>query len=448
MQKKQIFSCFGSFYLNCHKLLAWFLFIIQDDEFEGFSVEDLRCAEKKLKQHDQEEKKKSTESPEKTSPPLALPLKTRLKSASQLLDNLPASERTRGRKKIVVRKSYKDIVTEGLISPSKKHEICKNKDVVSPKDKIQNQKQRGRKAKPTIFKLDEKYNVPGSHIKKTDNKDMAKFLLEKAKQAQKLTQQKREQRQIKKTPISKREFVLPTQSSRSSRVIKPNKRFLEDDSVHSVVKKKSKPEDLKSDEDNETTPKKIKNDQKRTFSESQVGLLDQPLILDGKRERKLSLKMKQKSTDFGAWESSEDISDFPLSPSFRPTKNVISPPHLVVTSPLAAPKFGSSFAKSGTQFQKASEQQRLGMMGLTHSRKPGMAIVQKAKLQLNRDALNESKAALAKSLKAKMKKEAREGELGHKDDRQKGKIEGSLPSDRQHVAGKVKTKNNLLKVRL
>ena len=412
--------------------LNLFSIVIQDDEFEGFSVEDLRSAEKKQKQYDQEEKKKSIESPEKTSPPPGLTLGTRLKSASQLLDNLPASERTRGRKKVVVRKSYKDIVTEGLVSPSKILEILKSKDVVSPEDKVHNQKQKSRKVKPTVFKLDEKYNVPGSHIKRTDNKDMAKFLLEKAKQAQKLTQQKREQRLNKKTPnIVKREFVLPTQSSRSSRVIKPNKRFLEDDSVHSVVKKKSKPEDLKSEQDSQTAV------QKRTFSESHVGLLDQPLIQDGKRERKLSLKMKQKNTDFGAWESSEDASDFQLSPSFRPAKNVISPPHLVVTSPLAAPKFGSSFTKSGAQFQKASEQQRLGMMGLT--RKPGMAIVQKAKLQLNRDALNESKAALARSLKAKMRKEAQQGGGGHKDDKITREIEGVpfIPPDKHYVAGKV-----------
>ena len=411
-----------------------FLFF-QDDEFEGFSVEDLHCAEKKFKQYEHKEKK-NMESPKKASSPPGPTLGTRLKSATQLLDSLPASERTRGRKKIVMRKSYKDIVTEGLVSPSKTLEILKSKDVVSPEDKVQNQKPKPHKVKPTVFKLDEKYNIPGSHVKKSDNKDMAKFLLEKAKQAQKLVQQKREQRLNKKTPVPKREFILPTQSSRSSRVIKPNKRFLEDDSVHSVVKKKSKPEHLMSDEDPETIVQEIKTDKKLKVTEKQAGLLDQPLIVDGKRERKLSLKMKQKSTDFGAWESYEDFDGHQISPSFKPTKNVISPPHLVVTSPLAAPKLGSSlFAKSGTQFQKASEQQRLGMMGLTHSRKPGAAIVQKAKLQLNRDALNKSKAALARSLKAKMKKEAQVEEFG-----QQVKGENSLSTPQHPVAGKLKPK--------
>ncbi|CAL1545439.1 unnamed protein product, partial [Lymnaea stagnalis] len=37
-----------------------------------------------------------------------------------------------------------------------------------------------------------------------------------------------------------RKFVLPTKSSRSSRVIKPNKRFLEDDSIHELVAKQPK----------------------------------------------------------------------------------------------------------------------------------------------------------------------------------------------------------------
>lgn len=321
------------------------------------------------------------------------------------------------------------MITEGLVSPSKSHEIIKSKDIVSPKDKVKIKKSKNNNVKPTTFKLDQKHDVPGSRVKKTDQ-DMAKFLLEKAKQAQKLAQQKRERTSVK-TPQQRREFVLPTQSSRSSRTIIPNKRFLEDDSVHSVVKKKAKPKQMKPEKDVKSPiPETKKVDQMQNNTDKQqIGLLEQPLIVDGKRERKLSLKMKQKSADFGLWQRYEDFKEVKAASPPKPVKTVTSP----LSSPLAAPKLGSSlFSQSGTQFQKAS-----GMVGLGISRKPGSSIVQKAKLQLNIDALNKSKAALARSLKAKMKKEAKIEGLPHQE-KQQGKVEERLPSSPPPLAGRYK----------
>ena len=375
---------------------------LQDEDFEGFSLEDVCVAEKKLQKHKHEEKEGQAIPLEASSPTDTLG--TRLKSARQSLDNLPAAERTRGKNKMLIRKSYKEMIAKGLSSPSKTHEIMKSKDIISPDDKLKKQKAKSHTAKPFHFKLDQKYEASGGRVKKAD-KDMAKFLLEKAKQAQKLAQQKRER--SNKTQVQRREFVLPTQSSRSSRVIIPNKRFLEDDSVHSVVKKKKIPEVQKESK----TPRMTGNHSiaDKNQHEKHTGLLDQPLIMDGKRERKKSLKLRQKSSEFGLWENYEDFKDIKQISPLKPIKTITSPSHtVVVSSPLAAPKLGTSlFSQSGSQFQKASEQQRLGMMGLAASRKKGASIVQKAKLKLNRDALNKSKAALAKSLKAKMKREAK-----------------------------------------
>ena len=387
-------------------------------------------AEKKLQELKQEQEKSAPPPPEDGSPP-AEPVGTRLKTARQSIDNLPTAERTRGRAKMVVTKMIK----EGIAARSKTLK-SKSQFSVPPEDKhkgpkIKITKVHVSKTKPTSFQLDQKYDIPGSKVKKSD-KDMAKFLLEKAKQAQKLAQQKREKVPTK-THIQRKEFVLPTQSSRSSRVIIPNKRFLEDDSIHSIVKKKSKPENVTKDEIK--SPGTVNNDK-------QIGLLDKPLILAGKRERKMSLKMRQKSSDGFFWEDIEqfqeqkDNAPFKSPKSERSLSSSSSSPTSVLSSPLAAPKLGTSlFSISGSQFQKASEQQRLGMMGLS-SRKQGTSIVQKAKLQLNRAALNKSKAALARSLKAQMKREAQFEELSHQQQTQDSKLQEKMPVDVATAAGK------------
>jgi hypothetical protein len=291
----------------------------------------------------------------------------------------------------------------------KSNEVLLEDKSVSPgKAKFHSTKLKGSKLfdhrkKPKKFKLDYKHglhdtgNLEGKN-KKSDM-DMAKFLLEKAKQANKLQEQAKARRLAaskKPVQVQRREFVLPTQSSRSSRVIKPNKRFLESDTVNTTVIKKSKCEEIV-----ETTPEKqpdstFKLERKKSLdsfrssfsgSPNSIGLLDQPLIVDGKRDRKPSLKLQM----------SDDESSL-----FSPTKSAM-------TSPLAAPKLGTSLF-AGSQFQKASEKQKFSMMGFGASRLHGTSIVQKAKLQLNRAALNKSKAALARSLKAEMKREAKYAE--------------------------------------
>ncbi|XP_052803783.1 uncharacterized protein LOC128233934 [Mya arenaria] len=255
-------------------------------------------------------------------------------------------------------------------------------------------------AKPKTFKLDYKHGIqhvkPTVKTKKTE-KDMAKFLLEKAKQANKLVEQKRIKRlSPNKKTVQRKAFVLPTKSSRSSRVIKPNKRLLDDESVdYSIVQKKSKPA-ADSPKSPPVIPKgkfslgsaKISRPllaspkEHVLFTEGPgIGLLDQPLIVDGKRDRKPSLKLQL---------SDEESFGFP--PNISPLR-----------SPLAAPKLGTGLFQQ-SQFQKGEKQK---LLNLGSSRKQGSSIVQKAKLQLNRAALNKSKAALARSLKAEIKRQAK-----------------------------------------
>lgn len=249
------------------------------------------------------------------------------------------------------------------------------------------------------FKLDKKQFDGGTHhpLKtKKSEMDMAKFLLEKAKQANKLQEQARAKRlaAAKHSPVvHKREFVLPKQSSRSSRVIKPNKRFLEEDILSPSRKKKTKTEGNTSfgspgpgadagssfSVDKAATP--TLSQTKEMFSRTSVGLLDQPLIVAGKRDRKPSLKLQLSEED-----------------------SLLSPEKGPLLSPLAAPKLGTGLFQQ-SHFQKSSDKPKFGLFG--SQRKHGASIVQKAKLQLNRAALNKSKAALARALKAEMKREAK-----------------------------------------
>ncbi|KAL4228619.1 Histone-lysine N-methyltransferase [Mactra antiquata] len=349
----------------------------EEEEFEGFTTQDVKISERKLNAFIKEQKKK--EQAELAASQTSLP------------SLLPATGKPRGRPSKKVNVS--ELASQAALERVPDDVFPYGRGVKFKESKLQEHS-----TKPKSFKLDRKHGVPGAKGKKSEM-DMAKFLLEKAKQANALQEQARVKKMAAaRSPVQvqKKTFVLPSQSSRSSRVIKPNKRFLEDDSFHSLVKKKAKPSLTPNNEsltsDNNSSLSKA-TDEKLCFSpnssgvtsvESGVGLLDQPLIVDGKRDRKPSLKLQL---------SDDDI------PFLSPTQSSL-------TSPLAAPKLGTGlFSKS--QFQKASEKQRLGMMGFGASRLHGASIVQKAKLQLNRAALNKSKAALARSLKAEMKREAK-----------------------------------------
>lgn len=178
-----------------------------------------------------------------------------------------------------------------------------------------------------------------------------------------------------------------------------------------------------------------------------VGLFDQPLIVEGKRQRKPSFRMRLKQseelftyrelkrlemrklmeeedekkkieeTDGTLYDNEDsfekDKSDFsknlevenkPSLPSIEQSLPTLptSPfqPKLELFSPCGS---GGSFI-SPTEKQKLEELDR-EMADAT--RRSGNSILRKAKFQLNRAALNRSKAALARSLKAKMRHEAK-----------------------------------------
>ncbi|KAL3885750.1 hypothetical protein ACJMK2_025792 [Sinanodonta woodiana] len=456
----------------------------EEEEFEGFDVRDVRKAEKKLKAALED-----GETSEEIEMELDTPIYsgTRFSHARSSLDELPASERTRGRIKAVVRKSYKELIKQGLATPSKSHFIKNVKGLGSPVEEakkvllpINFQSGRSDAKSPkvqtgidtSVGKIKIKLSPGGEKgrivkgvlnrssnykeevvkckvstqqlssvsIKRTE-RNVAKQLLHHAKQAKKPTF----------TPTAHRkQFVLPTQSSRSSRVIKPNKRFFEDDSFHIFVTKR--PKTAEQTEVQIATPdggdKKVvetsfaspdKGFSKSIFQtptkfrpefpnlssppsnlgsglSSRPGLLEMPLVLEGKRERKPSLKMRMKLTEnsedgslkkvieesckISSWDTGK--SDSPTALSSSATKQ---PPVSIRSSTLVAPpKFGvSAFSSINlSQLRKSGNEGQTDM-----SRWRGSSILRKAKFQLNMTALNRSKAALARSLKAQMKKEAK-----------------------------------------
>jgi hypothetical protein len=334
-------------------------------------LSEVKAGEKKLEAYKRQEKKKALQT-----------------SQDVTAEILPGAQ---GKLK---QKSYSQVTQEELTSIT---ETPGKLDQDGQKVKLKGKRIFEQRNKPKKFRLDYKHGIHEETKYKKSDMDMAKFLLEKAKQASKLQEQAKARRlaAIKNpTPIQRKEFVLPTQSSRSSRVIKPNKRFLEDDSLHMIVKKPKSEEETV-----DISPSRPKNGSPAISRQISVdvltspvsppntnnsGLLDQPLIVDGKRDRKPSLRLQ--------------LSDSELS--------IFSPPKSTMVHPLAAPKLGTGLFQQ-SQFQKASEKQKLSMMGFGSSRLHGASIVQKAKLQLNRAALNKSKAALARSLKAEMKREAK-----------------------------------------
>ncbi|KAK3581005.1 hypothetical protein CHS0354_013899 [Potamilus streckersoni] len=479
---------------NIHRGLRAFREIFgesdEEEEFEGFDVRDVKKAEKKLKAALEDDETEEEIEMELVDTPICSG--TRFSHARSSLDELPASERTRGRIKAVVRKSYKELIKQGLTKPSKSHFIKKVKDLSSPvkeakKVLLQRNSQDGRRLRDSkspkvqkgldtsLGKIKIKLSPGGEKgrivkgvlnksphykerlvkrkvstqklssvsIKRTE-RNVAKQLLHHAKQAKKSTF----------TPATHRkQFVLPTQSSRSSRVIKPNKRFLEDDSFHIIITKRPKtadqndvqvatPSDGGDKKVVETsfsspdkgfsksifhTPTKFRPEFPNLSSppsnlgsglSSRPGLFEMPLVLEGKRERKPSLKMRMKLTENSedstlkkvieescktySWEAGK--SDSSTAASTSASKQ---PPVSIRSSALfAPPKFGvSAFSSINlSQFRKSG----MGNEGQTEmSRWRGSSILRKAKFQLNMTALNRSKAALARSLKAQMKKEAK-----------------------------------------
>ncbi|XP_055958891.1 histone-lysine N-methyltransferase 2B [Patella vulgata] len=133
-----------------------------------------------------------------------------------------------------------------------------------------------------------------------------------------------------------------------------------------------------------------------------------PLVVEGKRHRKPSIKMRLKVKQFGRSLKSGMLTpddDGTDSSSTTSSSNGNSSQSLFSSkkSPLAPAKLGV-FNRAGPM----NLTRRTDGKGQDFSAsKTSSIILQKAKLQLNRPALNRSKAALARSLKAKMKKEAK-----------------------------------------
>ena len=137
-----------------------------------------------------------------------------------------------------------------------------------------------------------------------------------------------------------------------------------------------------------------------------ASLFDQPLITEGKRERKPSQKLKVKMVEGPEDEFVDVISNTLCADEFSKSRKVhLTPsklgqsmhsPTLPVVAPIfAPPKFGSTPFRSLTQQSQDVEAKK----------RSGHNILRKAKLQLNRAAVNRSKVALAKSLKKEMKRE-------------------------------------------
>ena len=309
------------------------------------------------------------------------------------------------------------------------------------KDEVVLPARRGRRKKVVV--------VPGS---KRVDKTVAKQLLAKAKRGQPKKRQPKglqmaegeegeggeddemeEKRQVDRalgSPSKPRQFVLPAVSSRSSRKIIPNKRFIEE-TFPSYPMKKTKfgsppsasllsPADVKpfspqshgqgssafSDETMETHFEEVRTPPSSGLP-SPESALGSPLIVEGKRERKPSMKLIMKLTD-------EDV----MSRKLENRKKIEEKKkhHGETTSPLKPTVSNieqlkaAGFTQSEIKRQIEAEQLELSQLEELErtaeaTKRSGQNILRKAKLQLNRAALNRSKAALARSLKREMKRE-------------------------------------------
>ena len=214
-------------------------------------------------------------------------------------------------------------------------------------------------------------------------RSLAKQLLVKAKASQKKLQ-------AAKTPglCHRKQFVLPTVSSRSSRKIIPNKRFLEDSygemtSSSTVKKVKTEAEMSVTAVLSETVTADVSMPLANTTPviDPKVSLFDQPLIVEGKRQRKPSMRLIRQLSD-------DTVVDHKRKQSEERRKGS---GHLVL------PSSGSVDSLEDLDRSVAA------------TKRHGQSILRKAKLRLNQAAMNRSKAALVRSLKRKMRREQEAG---------------------------------------
>lgn len=273
------------------------VYFLQEDDFEGFTKKDVHKSERKLKEilaQCEDSDDVTLESPKSTG--------TRITTTRESLDSLPASERTRNREKTVVRKSYQELIKQGLIQPSKPYTVKPAREETKaalkiklkmtkvksdrPRKSLDNKSVKfdltpkgPKKGRPSLEKLGKKSGVVEIKVKKgkkdrdkfsdgvppygrkkdkvqsskvmKDPKNLAKQLLQKARKGQKITKTSVKMKSPitspkspRSQPYNRKQFVLPTQSSRSSRVIIPNKRFLEDDSYTPLMVKRSRIDEI------------------------------------------------------------------------------------------------------------------------------------------------------------------------------------------------------------
>ena len=213
-------------------------------------------------------------------------------------------------------------------------------------------------------------------------RSLAKQLLVKAKAKQKQQQQTGSALTLgvdRKGPVTchRKQFVLPTVSSRSARKIIPNKRLLEGSygditSLSTVKKVKTEETSLTPDQSNTVAPNiSTPLVAAPPAVDPKISLFDQPLIVEGKRQRKPSMRLIRQLSDDTFVEHKRKQED----------KRKVLP--------------SSGSADSLEDVDRS----------LAATKRHGQSILRKAKLRLNQAALNRSKAALARSLKRKMRRE-------------------------------------------
>ncbi|XP_076438576.1 uncharacterized protein LOC143277582 [Babylonia areolata] len=135
------------------------------------------------------------------------------------------------------------------------------------------------------------------------------------------------------------------------------------------------------------------------------GLLEQPLIVEGKRQRLPSLKLRliNRQSEESAAASESEGSDLTVGgEEIKQNGSKKEKFTLFPKAPASAPK---KFNRAGPM--KLQRRDKDGKESILMKRS-GQIMLRKAKLQLNRTALNRSKAALARSLKAQLKREAKQ----------------------------------------
>ncbi|XP_064651585.1 uncharacterized protein LOC135502566 [Lineus longissimus] len=226
-------------------------------------------------------------------------------------------------------------------------------------------------------------------------------------------------------------FHLPAVSSRSARRIKPAKRYLEEDFSAQVVKKSRLDVSVHGQDgatasdapifgSNLVSPMsasallaagmELSPEGTHIISKGkQVGLLDRPLVIRGKRDRKPSQKLLQKMSDgdltgYERPQASGDESDTEADDEYMPIMSTLSPYKQTGLSWLQTEHISPQpiSAKSPQTSLELDEMCRKAAL----MQKSGNSVLQKPRLHLNRATINRSKVAVAKSLKIQMRKAA------------------------------------------